>query len=247
MASEETERDLINALGALEDTRSQLLRTVDGLERLQVQLGRAWHDVEQIAGMTQRGGEWTADPEFSAVVLEQVRADSREVGTALADIGITQEEVGRHLDSADEYLGQARESLAAANARADYGPQPRETTAAIRAVRDQVAAANERVTATRASLRHADVSVAAGQAFLSSPITSPETARSVATGAQLRVTDAVEAATRSLNVVDDGRDRTTHSARQVADLATEAGRTASRDRYDDPRRENGPPSPGRHL
>lgn len=247
MASEETERDLITALGALEDTRDQLLRTVDGIEHLQVQLGRAWLDVEQVAGMTERGGEWTTDPDFSAVILEQVRTDSREVGTALADIGITQDEVGRHLDSATEHLAQARESMASANARADYGPQPQETAAAIGQVRAQVVAASNRVTAARTSLRHVDVSVAAGQAYLSGPVTSPEAARSVATGAQLHVNEAVEAATRSLNVIDDGRDRTTQSARQVADLAADTQRAANSHRHDAPRRDDTPPTQSRHL
>lgn len=247
MTSEETERDLITALSALEDTRDQLLRTVDGIERLQVQLNRAGVNVDQIADMTARGGQWTTDPDFSAVILEQVRTDSRVVGTELADIAITQDDVGQHLDSASEHLAQARESLASANARADYGPQPQETSAAIKSVRGQVAVASNRVTGARTSLRQVDVSVAAGQAYLSGPVTSPEAGRSAATGAQLHVSDAVEAATRSLNVIDDGRDRTTHSARQVADLTADTQGAAIRHRHDAPRRNDMPPTQGRHL
>lgn len=251
MASEETERDLITALGALEDTREQLLRTVDGIEHLQVQLNRAGIDVDQIADMAARGGQWTTDPDFSQVILEQVRADSREVGTALADSGITQEEVGRHLDAASEHLVQARESIASANARADYGPQPEQTATDVREVRAQIVAASNRVTAARTSLRHVDVSVAAGQAYLSGTVTSPEAARSVATGAQLHVSEAVTAATRSLDVLDDGRDRTTHSAHDLAALAERLGEgadapTQPSQRRDAPRRDQGP-GPSRHL
>ena len=64
MATEDLERDLVSALTALEDSREQLLRTFDGLERLEVQLYRAGVDVEQVAAMTQRG-EWADDADFA--------------------------------------------------------------------------------------------------------------------------------------------------------------------------------------
>lgn len=249
MTSEETERDLVRALTSLEDTRADLLHTLDGFERLQVQLNRAGMNVDQIANMTARGD----DADFSAVILENVRADSREVGTALADLGITQNDVGRHLDDASEHLVQAREALASAAARAEYGPAADETAAAIRTVRDRTQAASSNITAARGSLRHVDVSVAAGQAFLSSPVTSSETARSVATGAQLHVSEALTAATRSLDQLDGGRDRTTHSAHDIAALTEEIAamstqrNTSTSPRANDPRRDQGPPSTGRHL
>lgn len=253
MTSEETERDLVRALTSLEDTRADLLHTLDGFERLQVQLNRAGMNVDQIADMTARGGQWTDDADFSAVILENVRADSREVGTALADLGITQNDVGRHLDDASEHLVQAREALASAAARAEYGPAADETAAAIRTVRDRTQAASSNITAARGSLRHVDVSVAAGQAFLSSPVTSSETARSVATGAQLHVSEALTAATRSLDQLDGGRDRTTHSAHDIAALTEEIAamstqrNTSTSPRANDPRPDQGPPSAGRHL
>lgn len=276
MTSEATERDLVRALASLEDTRVDLLHTLDGFERLQVQLNRAGINVDQIADMTARGGQWTEDADFSSVILENVRADSREVGTALADLGITQNDVGRHLDDASEHLVQAREALASAAARAEYGPSSDETAAAIRTVRDRTQAASTNITAARGSLRHVDVSVASGQAFLSSPVTSPETARSVATGAQLHVSEAMTAATRSLDQIDGGRDRTTHSAADIAAL-TEAisasvsvtdpgqekapesttlsggsaprrdGSTSIQNRRDDPRRDPGRSGPSRHI
>lgn len=267
MASEETERDLISALAALEDTRGEMLRTVDGMEHLQVKLNRAGLNVDEIADMTARGGDWSSDPDFSRLILEQVRADSREVGTSLADLGITQEEVGRHLDASSEHLIRAREALSSATARADYGPAPEATKEAVREVHNLVSSASSRVTAARTSLRHVDVSVAAGQAYLSGPVTSPESARSLATGAQLHVSEAVTAATRSLDALDDGRDRTTRSAREIDamaddmsrrpsasaaeqaaldDLGSGPTRSASRSR-DEPRRDPGPPSTGMSL
>lgn len=266
MASEDTERDLVRALAHLEDTRADLLHSFDGFERLQVQLTRAGMNVDQITEMTARGAQWQADPDFAAVVLEQVHADSREVGTALADLGITQNEVGRRLDDASEHLVQAREALAAAATRAEYGPNAEETAAAVRTVRDRVQAAGTNITAARASLRHVDVSVAAGQAYLSGPVVTPEAARSLATGAQLHVSEAVTAAARSLDQLDGGRDRTTHSAADLAALTEEitdlnqsqssntegtpARGTAStlrQDGRDDPRRIDRHDGPGRHL
>ena len=219
MTSEETERDLVRALTALEDTRTDLLHSFDGFERLQVQLGRAGMNVDQIAEMSARGDQWQADPDFTAVVLEQVRVDSREVGTALSDLGITQNEIAQRLDDASEHLVRARESLSSAAARAEYGPDGEATAAAVRTVRDRVQAASTNITAARGTLRHVELSVAAGQAYLSSPVASPEAARSLSTGAQLHVNDAITAAARSLDHLDGGRDRTTHSASDVAALA----------------------------
>lgn len=261
MTSEETERDLVQALAALEDTRADLLHTFDGFERLQVQLTRAGMNVDQIAEMTTRGAQWQADPDFTAVVLEQVRVDSREVGTALADLGITQNEVGRRLDDASEHLVQAREALSSAAARAEYGPDADTTTAAVRTVRDRVQAAGTNITAARGALRHVDVSVAAGQAYLSGPAVTPEAARSLATGAQLHVSEAITAAARSLDHLDGGRDRTTHSAADIASLAEEITalnesqtvepqaprQQLQQNRRDDPRRDLGRGGPSRHI
>lgn len=249
MTSEETERDLVRALTALEDTRADLLHSFDGFERLQVQLTRAGMNVDQIAEMTARGAQWQSDSDFAGVVLEQVRVDSREVGTALADLGITQNEVGRRLDDATEHLVEAREALSSAAARAEYGPDADTTSAAVRTVRDRVQAAGTNITAARTALRHVDVSVAAGQAYLSGPMTTPEAARSLSTGAQLHVSEAVAAAARSLDQLDGGRDRTTHSAADVAALTEEIAKEEQQPATDDlsvsallARRMAGPPS-----
>ena len=258
MATEDLERDLVSALTALEDSREQLLRTFDGLERLEGQLYRAGVDVEHVAAMTQRG-EWADDADFAELVTAQASSDSREVAVALADSGITREDVAQHLDAASEHLVTAREHLAAADARATLS----EDRAVIASVRRNVAEGHHRVSTARNALRHVDVSVAAGQAYLSMPASTPQVARAMATGAELHVGEARSSTTRAVDAVDDVRDRTTGSARSLAALEEEISRLsterptrssmtgptesrASASDRDDPRPD--PPStPGRRL
>lgn len=222
MATEDLERDLVSALTALEDGREQLLRTFDGLERLEVQLYRAGVDVEQVAAMTQRG-EWADDADFADLVIAQASSDSREVAVALADSGITREEVAQHLDAASEHLVTAREHLAAADARAMLS----EDRAAIASVRSSVAEGHRRVSTARNALRHVDVSVAAGQAYLSMPAPTPQVARAMATGAELHVGEARTSTIRAVDALDDVRDRTTGSARSLAALEEEISRLST--------------------
>lgn len=214
MAREDFERDLVSALASLEDARAEMLRAYDDVERLDVQLGRAGREVEQMVEMTRRGG-WDDDADFALMVLQDSGSTGREVAVSLADTGITRDDLDRRLLVASRYVTTARESLAAAEVRVPANDAL--ASDQITTVRNLLSMTSQDLDRARSEMRTVDVSVAAAQAHLSGPFASPEVARSMATGADLHLENATVTTTHMSGSVDQSRDEVTHAARAVAD------------------------------
>lgn len=190
-----------------------MLRAYDDVERLDVQLGRAGGEVEQMVEMTRRGG-WDDDADFALMVLQESGNTGREVAVSLADTGTTRDDLDRRLLVASRYVTTARESLAAAEVRVPDDALARDQ---ITTVRNLLSMTSQDLDRARTEMRTVDVSVAAAQAYLSGPFASPEVARSMATGADLHLENATVMTTHMSGSVDQSRDEVTHAARAVAD------------------------------
>lgn len=130
MAAEDVERDLVQAMTSLEDARARLLQALDTAERFQTQLARAQEQARDLEG-TGRALSRAAAPEDIRALRSRGRSQAEQASYEVAMTSSTRQRLHEHLEAADLHVVEAREALAAAQARAD-SPQAQERIGALR-------------------------------------------------------------------------------------------------------------------